>query len=138
MNRVYFGDVGTVGYQYPYLSNAKLALYHLSYIPTILASQNFQFSVINNSENEEISLLNMSWIRKNWKEITYLIINSFILEMRGINPLTSRRQSKHSTIWATSPRFLHHKTLNVSSSIIVKMKNYPCSLCHKYENFEKK
>ena len=127
---------GIVGYQYPYLSNAKLALYHLSFIPTILASQNFQFCIINNSENEEISLLNMSWIRKNWKEITYLIINSFILELRGINPLPC--QSKHSTIWATSPRFLHHKTLNVSSSIIVKMKNYPCSLCCKYKIFEKK
>ena len=58
--------------------------------------------------------------------------------MQSINPYTSRMLSELSTILATSPRFLHHKTLNVSSSIIVKMKNYSCSLCHKYEKFEKK
>ena len=36
--------------QSPYLSHAKWVLYHLSYIPTILAPQNPKFSVINNSE----------------------------------------------------------------------------------------
>ena len=116
--------------KFPVINNSENALYHLSYIPTLLAPQNLKFSVINNSENEEISLLNMSWLRNNWKEITYLIIDSFILEMRGTDPRTSRMQSERSTFWATSPRFLCHKTLNVLTSIIVKMKKYRYSLCH--------
>ena len=44
----------------PYLSHAKQAIYHLSYIPTILISENPKCPVINSSENEKISPLIMS------------------------------------------------------------------------------
>ena len=37
-------------------------------------------------------------------------------------PRTFHIRSERSTIWTTSPRFLHQKTLNLPSSIIVKMK----------------
>ena len=44
-------------YQSSHLSHAKRALYHMSYIPMILTSQNPKHIVINNSENEKLSLL---------------------------------------------------------------------------------
>ena len=45
------------GIRNPYLSHTKRALYHLSYIPTIFMLQNPERLVINNSENEKLSLL---------------------------------------------------------------------------------
>ena len=40
-----------MGYRSPYLSHAKSALNHLTYIPTILTPQNHKRPVIYNSEN---------------------------------------------------------------------------------------
>ena len=53
-----------------------------------------------------------------------ILITKRSFKIRGIDPHTSCMLSEHSTIRATSPQFLYHKTLNFSSSIIVKMKNY--------------
>ena len=44
--------------------------------------------------------------------------------MQGIHPRTFRMLHERSTIWAKYPQFLNHKTLNFSSSIIVKMKKH--------------
>ena len=86
----------------PYLSHAKRALYHLSYIP-VKTSPRASF---------------WTQFMKNWLFDLQRVVNSFplsvninqnyrilknVFEMLGIDPRTSRMLSERSTIWGTSP-----------------------------------
>ena len=93
-----FGDAGR---SFPYLSHAKRALYHLRYIPVLFklrasfwtSFMKYQFSICN-----EFSIPYYYHQKKRNRRIL-----KNVMEMRGIDPRTSRMLSERSTIWATSP-----------------------------------
>ena len=93
-----FGDAG---HRSPYLSHAKRALYHLSYIPVLLsfelASEQNQWYI---SFRFVTSCQFLTIISKHQIELSK---PQKVLEMRGIDPRTSRIQSERSTISATFP-----------------------------------
>ena len=93
-----FGDAG---HRSPYLSHAKRALYHLSYIPVmILLRASFWTQFMKN----RFSICNEFSIPSHYQQIQMRVIESSkLFWMRGIDPRTSRMQSERSTIWATSP-----------------------------------
>ena len=93
-----FGDAG---HRSPYLSHAKRALYHLSYIPVLLsfelASEQNQWYI---SFRFVTSCQFLTIISKHQIELSK---PQKVLEMRGIDPRTFRIQSERSTISATFP-----------------------------------
>ena len=92
-----FGDAG---HRSPYLSHAKRALYQLRYIPVLFklrASFWTQFMKCVSICNEVSISPHNQQIKNNCR------ILKNVLEMRGIDPRTSRMLSERSTIWAISP-----------------------------------
>ena len=93
-----FGDAG---HRSPYLSHAKQALYHLSYIPVPFKlwaifwrkSMYISFRFVTSCQFLPIISKHHIELSKPQK----------VLEMRGIDPRTSRMQSERSAISATSP-----------------------------------
>ena len=94
-----FGDEG---HRSPYLSHAKRVLYHLSYIPVLFK---LRASFWTQSMKNWFSICNELSIPSHYQQIQMRVIESSknVLEMRGIDPRTSRMLSERSTIWATSP-----------------------------------
>jgi len=66
-----------VSIQPSYLSHAKQAIYHLSYIPTILISENPKCPIINSSENEKNISTNYVINKERLNISKILITNSF-------------------------------------------------------------
>ena len=93
-----FGDAG---HRSPYLSHAVRALYHLSYIPVLFK---LRASSEQNSWNISFSFVTICQIIPIVSKYKPELSNpQNVLEMRGIDPRTSRMQRERSTIWATSP-----------------------------------
>ena len=93
-----FGDAG---HRSPYLSHAKRALYHLSYIPVLFKLRaSFEQNSWNISFPFVTSCQFIPIISKYKPELSN---PQNVLEMRSIDPRTSRMRSERSTIWATSP-----------------------------------
>ena len=91
---------GDAGHRSPYLSHAQRALYHLRYIPVLFklrASFWTQFMKYVSICNE----VSISPHNQQTKNNCRILKN--VLEMRGIDPRTSRMLSERSTIWAISP-----------------------------------
>ena len=94
-----FGDAGR---RSPYLSPAKRALYHLSYIPAmILLRASFSKQFMKN----QLSICNELSIPSHHRQIQTRIVESskMFWGMRVIDPRTSHMLSERSTIWDTSP-----------------------------------
>ena len=93
-----FGDAG---HRSPYLSHAKQALYHLSYITVpfkrwaIFWTKSMYISFRFVTSCQFLPIISKHQIESSKPQK--------VLEMRGIDPRTSRMRSKRSTIWATSP-----------------------------------
>jgi len=66
-----------VSIQSLYLSHAKQVIYHLSYIPTILISENPKCPIINSSENEKNISANYVINKERLNRSKILITNSF-------------------------------------------------------------
>ena len=93
-----FGDAG---HRSPYLSHAKRALYHLSNIPVLFK---IRASFEQNSWSISFSFVTICQIVPIISKYKPELSNpQNVLEIRGIDPRTSRMQSERSTIWATSP-----------------------------------
>ena len=93
-----FGD--TV-HRSPYLSHAKRALYHLS---NILVLFKIRASFEQNSWSISFPFVTICQIIPIISKYKPELSNpQNVLEIRGIDPRTSRMQSERSTIWATSP-----------------------------------
>ena len=105
------------GHRSPYLSHAKRALYHLSYIPVMISLRSSFWTIheISVSICNEVSI---SPHNQQIKNSCRILKNA--LEMRGIDPRTSRKLSERSTIWATTPfsssfeLASEHNSLNIS------------------------
>ena len=97
----------------------------LSYVPTILTITkplNFASSIIVKMKKYLVHyVINKERLNRNKKYLVHyvinkerlnrnkiLITNSYLLEMRSINPHASRMQGVHSTILATSQQSLYH------------------------------
>ena len=94
-----FGDEG---HRSPYLSHAKRALYHLRYIPVLFKLRaSFWTQFMKNWFSICNELSNFFPVSANTNQ-NYRILKN-VLEMRGIDPRTSRMLSERSTIWATFP-----------------------------------
>ena len=107
-------NFGDAGYCSRYFWLAKWALYHLTFIPITIKSRGIFFRLVSNYEL-------FLFVRKKFKyAIDYLEIVitiwwvALVLEMRGIDPRTSRMLSERSTIWATSTWFITFEEAFVS------------------------